>query len=116
MESVCQSSVEALPRRFGLEQEAMPPLPFTGAERHATRFDGGSEVDVLREEAAAGCDLTEAQAAFLETEDADSWKRPSFPLRDGDGAPLPPAALQAPRESSYNLTIDSFAVARCPSY
>ena len=49
------------------------------AERSITRFDGGSEVDVLREEQSKGWALTAAQAQLLEDEDPDAWRRPALP-------------------------------------
>ena len=59
IESTCQSSVDALPRRFGRYGEFLSPLSRSIKQRGRTRFDGGSEVDVLREEEAAGAVLTE---------------------------------------------------------
>ena len=54
MEGIAQSSVRALPRQFAQVDATAPPLPFTKTERGLTRFDGGSEVDVLREEKREG--------------------------------------------------------------
>ena len=97
MESTCQSSVEALPRRFGRDRESVAPLPFTAVERDLARFDGGSEVDALREEREAGAELSEKQEMFLHIEDAEERRRPLFPLRDGHGQPLPAGAKRPPR-------------------
>ena len=64
MEGTVQSSVRALPRQFAQVEATVPPLPFTKTERGLTRFDGGSEVDVLREEVARGNTLSEEQMVF----------------------------------------------------
>ena len=116
VESTCQSAVEALPRRFGRYKDFLPPLPFSVIQHEQTRFDGGSELDVLREEEAAGAELTEEQLQFLEKEDTQAWRRPTFPLRDCAGVPLAPETAQAPRESTWSKRIDAFSVARCPVY
>ena len=71
IESMCQSSVQSLPRHFGHLQTRLPHMPFSKTERGLTRYDGGSEVGVLQEEMSAGVTLSEAQAKFLETDDAD---------------------------------------------
>ena len=54
IESTTQSSVQALPRRFGETADRVPALPFSKQEQSISRFDGGSELDVLREESARG--------------------------------------------------------------
>ena len=82
VESACQSSVEVLLRRFGHVDRRVGPLPFSVIERDQSRFDGGSELDALREEEEAGAELTRDQAAFLVNEERDSWLRPDLPLRD----------------------------------
>ena len=81
MESTSQSSVQALPRQFGDLAARGPHLPFSRTEQGLTRFDGGSEVDVMQEEAARGADLSEAQQSFLDSADMDAWRRPLLPVR-----------------------------------
>jgi hypothetical protein len=107
IESTCQSAVETLPRRFGRCGDFLPPLSFSVQQRNRTRFDGGSEVDVLREEADMGVELTPEQQTFLSTEDRDAWRRPSFPLR---------VDTTTAEVSTYRRTLDAFAVSRCPLY
>ena len=89
---------------------------FSVQQRDRTRFDGGSEVDVLQEDEAMGVELALEQQKFLSTQDPEAWRRPTFPLRDGAGEPLPPGAVEAPRESTYRRRIDTFAVSQCPVY
>ena len=116
VESACQSSVEVLLRRFGHVDRRVGPLPVSVIERDQSRFDGGSELDALREEEQAGAELTGDQKAFLEHEERDSWLRPDLPLRDATGRELAPGEKVPPRPSSYGLTIDSFAAGQCPAY
>ena len=65
MESMVHSSVQRLPRHFGNDEDQMAPLLFSKTERGLTRFDGGSELDMLREEQQRGGELSEAQQRFL---------------------------------------------------
>ena len=82
IESTTQSSVKALPRRFGDATKQLPSLPFTKTEQSLTRFDGASELDTLREEVASGSTLSKNQQYLLDHGDPDAWRRPSLPLRD----------------------------------
>ena len=117
IEASCQSSVQSAPRRFGRAGEPVAPLPFSKTERGLTRFDGGSEVGVLKEEEAGGAVLSESQKEFLEAEgSAASWQRPDLPLRDLKGNCLDGAAASAPRESVYSKRLNEFAVSWCPKY
>ena len=106
IESTCQSSVEVLLRRFGRCGEFLPPPPFSVRQRDRTRFDGGSEVDVLREDQAKGAELTSEQLKFLCTRDAEAWRRPMRPVRED------PSGVG----STYARNINTFAVSRCSSY
>jgi hypothetical protein len=117
MESNCQSSVQALPRQFGDLDQRLAPLPFSKTERSITRFDGGSEIDMLREEASQGTGLTPQQQHFLDTESEEVWKRPKLSLVDARGEELPEQPVAEPlRRSVYGKRLDEFAVSRCPSY
>ena len=51
MESVAQSSVQSLPRQFGDSEKRVAAPAFSQTEQAITRFDGGSELDSLREQA-----------------------------------------------------------------
>ena len=105
MESTCQSSVQALPRQFNDLDHRLDPLPFTKTECSLTRFDGGTELDTLREEHARGVEPTAAQQEFLETESESAWNRPKLHLSD-----------EPKRGSIYGKRLDEFAASQCPSY
>ena len=107
MESVCQSSVQALPRQFGDLTSRVTPLPFSKTEQGLTRFDGGSELEALREEPA----LSEKRETFLAEAKDEDWARPLLPVRDSTGAEVQRGAAEAPRESVYGKRLDAFAVA-----
>ena len=85
MKSVCQSSVRALRRQFGDLSNGSAHLPFSKTEQGLSWFDGGTELDALREEVASGAELTAEQQRFLENEDDAAWKRPHLPIRSADG-------------------------------
>ena len=104
-----------MPRRFGHVDQRVDPLPFSAIERDQSRYDGGSELDALREEEQRGAELTDGQKAFLENEERDSWLRPDLPLRDATGRELAPGEKVPPRPSSYAMAIDSFAVGQSPA-
>ena len=115
VESISQSSVRALPRRFGDLEHQAPPLGFNRTERRLSMYDGGSEIDIL--EAIPESSLTDTQKRVLEEEAKENWCRPCLPLRDisgnevgGDTEP------DVKRESVYSNTISQFAVGQCPSY
>ena len=117
MESVCQGSVQALPHQFGDLETRLSPLPFSKTERCMTKFDGGSELDTLREEIGRGIEPTSAQQESLDTEADDAWKRPDLALRDINGAEINDEDGRVPvRESVYGKRLDKFAVSKCPSY
>ena len=115
VESISQSSVRALPRRFGdLEHEA-PPLGFNHTQRRLSMYDGGSEIDLL--EAIPEHERTETQKHVLETEDRENWCRPCLPLRDISGNELDgDTEPNVARESVYSKPISDFAVGQCPCY
>ena len=105
VEGTSQSSVQALPRRFGEPQARVDLKPkFSAAEQKITRFDGLSELDELR---AMGGDLTDNQRSFLEQSLDEDWKRPLLE---------PTAATDVKATSVYYRPINTFAVARQPGY
>ena len=116
IESTTQSSVQALPRRFGEVAERLPALPFSMQERSLSRFDGGSELDVLREESARGVSLSREQEQLVEEADPELWRRPSLALRDAAGVEVAPDVPTVPRVSVYTKPLNEFAVSCCPSY
>ena len=118
MESTCQSSVQALPRQFGDLDTRLAPLPFSRVEQRLSMFDGGTELDVLKEEAAGATDREAPQPmrTFLAAADPDDWRRPLLPVRDKEGEAIPDNTPALPRESVYSKCLGDFAVSQCPSY
>ena len=116
MEGTCQASVQTLPRRFGKTDVRLDPLPLSKTERGLARYDGGSELEALREEGEKGAALSEATQRCLQEEDSDTWCRPRLPERDAAGEEVQPGATEAPRESVYTKRLNAFSVSRCPSY
>ena len=43
IEAACQSSVKALPRKFGHTNKELPSLPLSRTEQKICRYDGGSD-------------------------------------------------------------------------
>jgi hypothetical protein len=85
-ESVCQSSVRSLPRRFGDLDTQVAPLGFSATEQKLSMYDGSSEISLL--EAVPELERSDAQKKILEEEDPDNWCRPCFPMRDLAGNDL----------------------------
>ena len=99
--SVSQASVEAAPRLFGDTASQGPAPKLTAVAQKLCKFDGGSELDVLREKP----DQTDLQKSFLETADDKDWKRPCLSCSQ----PAPPSNVYAKR-------LDEFPVAKFPAY
>ena len=94
----------------------MPALPFSRVERSITRFDGGSELEALQEEAERGMELTESQQTALDENDFEAWRRPCLAVRDQAGDELPCNAAAVTRPSVYTKRLNEFAVCGCPKY
>ena len=116
VQSTTQSSVKSLPRQFGDAETLLPDLPFSHTERAMSRYDGGSELDVLRAEQARGVELSDNAQWVLDNEANDTYCRPCLPLRDADGVELLPNAPVKPRDSVYKKRLHEFAVSECPKY
>jgi len=114
-ESICQSSVRSLPRRFGDVHGEATPLGFSATEQRLSGYDGGSEYELL--EAVPEAKRTEKQCESLAALDKDLYCRPCLPLRNPSGQLLSPVAtVGAPRTSVYDKSISHFAVGACPKY
>ena len=113
METTVQASSQALPRQFNNLASRVPPPGFSKVEKSMTRFDGGSEVEALRD---IGEDLTAGQRAFLEVTPPEEWKRPAFALRNACGNQIEEDEQGPKPPSVYTRPIDSFAVSQCPSF
>ena len=113
-ESVRQSSVRSLPRRFGDLNTEVTPLDMSATERKLCLYDGGSEIDLLK--AVAEEERTEAQKEVLEAEDAETWCRPCLDLRDLSGS-IPETNTETatkPKESVYGKRICGLCCRRLP--
>ena len=111
----CWKSLFVTPR-FGDLHRQLPPLPFSKTERALTRFDGGSEIDAMREDLSAVSDSSARQQEALATEDPDKWRRPKFCIRASDGTEVPDNAEEQPRPSVYSKPLHEFAVSQCPTF
>ena len=118
VESTTQASIRALPRRFGLGADVVvPSLPFSRQERALSRYDGGCELDALREEISNGLTPTAAQTTLLNQGNRDAWCRPCLPLLDNAGVPVGDgSSVHQPKVSVYTKSLKEFAVSSCPSY
>ena len=112
-ESVCQSSVRSLPRRFGDLDEQIAPLGFSETERKLSMYDGGSELALL--EAVPESERSKEQTKVLQDLDPDEWCRPCLPLRAPDRTEQEIKGTCV-RESVYSKPISQFAVGQCPEY
>ena len=119
MQSTCQSSVMRAPQRFGHLDQVAEPLPFSKTERSLTRYDGGSEIDAMRDDLQRdGVEPTEEQSRLFEdAAEKAAWSRPDLPLKAksvtqssaaGDGKPKP--------GSTYSKVVSEFAVFTCPDH
>ena len=113
METTVQASSQALPRQFNNPESRASPPGFSKVEKSLTRFDGGSEVEALRD---MGEDLTAGQRAFLDATEPEEWKRPALALRHACGKPIEGDDQAVKPPSVYTRPIDSFAVSQCPSF
>ena len=116
VQSTSQASVKTLPRQFGDAAFTLPDLPFSRTERAISRYDGGSELETIRAEAARGEEISENLQWVLDNEEDDNYRRPNLPARDRDGNELPANAAEQPRASIYSKRLNEFAVASCPKY
>ena len=113
MESTTQSSVQCLPRRFGDAQTVLDPPGFSSTEQRLSMYDGGSELNDFRMQE----NLSEDSQNFLDGEVDADWRRPKLELRDSSGKVIEQEqGMQGLRESVYSRTLNSFQVAKFPSY
>ncbi|CAK0796442.1 unnamed protein product, partial [Prorocentrum cordatum] len=114
-ESISQSSVRSLPRRFGDLGTEVTPLGFSATERRLSRYDGESELSLL--EAVPEGDRSAAQTKALQELDPEMWCRPCLPVRAPNGELLASTdAGDVVRVSIYTKRVSEFAVGQCPEY
>ena len=97
MEATCQSSVQTLPRRFGDTSGTGTAPAFKKGEQSLCAYDGGCELDKLREVETK----SDIQQEFLDWAEDETWKRPALPLRDSNGV-IKEDDIAAPRTSVYS--------------
>ena len=106
-------------QRFGHLDQVAEPLPFSKTERSLTRYDGGSEIDAMRDDLQRdSVEPTEEQSRLFEdAAEKAAWSRPELPLKAksvtqssaaGDGKPKP--------GSTYSKVVSEFAVFKCPDH
>ena len=118
VQSMCQSSIQALPRQFRDTETRLPPLGMSKAEQKMCKFDGGSEIETIQDEISNGLEVSAELLEELKAAEKtpESWRRPNFMLRNPQGMLLDPDAPVPARESVYRRPLSSFAVARTPGY
>ena len=76
-ESLSHASVQAAPRMFhGVSLSK--PVSVTKVARNLSKYDGGSDLDLLREI----LDRTPEQEEFLQAAQDDDWRRPLLPVEE----------------------------------
>ena len=112
---MCQSSVRSLPRQFGELEKHVKPLGFSEVERKLSKFDGGSELDLLK--SIPESELTDTQREVLESQESGDWCRPCLPVRGVSGNRLTAdSSANTQRTSVYDKRITDFAVGQSPDY
>ena len=112
---MCQSSVRSLPRQFGELEKHVKPLGFSEIERKLSKFDGGSEFDLLK--SIPESELTDTQREVLESQESGDWCRPCLPVRGVSGNRLTAdSSANTQRTSVYDKRITDFAVGQSPDY
>ena len=81
-ESISQASVQAAPRILGSIDMA-EPVKIRDVARQLCKYDGGTDVDLLRELP----ELSLHQQEYLETVSDDDWRRPLVELESGTTQP-----------------------------
>ncbi|CAK0876829.1 unnamed protein product [Prorocentrum cordatum] len=100
-ESISQSSVRSIKRRFGdLQATGVSPLGFSATGQSLSCYDGESELGELQK--VPEDDRAPAQTKALNEYDTQMWCRPCLPLRRPGG------------ESVCGKPISDFAVGKCP--
>ena len=103
-ETLVQASAQASPRLFRHAKKDAPEVPLSKVARSLSKYDGGTDLDLLRELP----QRTEEQEAVLQAATDDQWRRPNLAE-----AIAPEAARQ---RSIYATAINELPVAQQPSY
>ncbi|CAE7311896.1 unnamed protein product [Symbiodinium sp. CCMP2592] len=100
-ESIAHASVQAAPRIFG-DLDAGRPVPVSSVAGNLCKYDGGCDLDLLREMT----DLSEDQQRFLSASSEEAWRRPEMHLEDSTGG----------ASSILSTPINCLPVAQTPGY
>ncbi|CAE7839256.1 unnamed protein product, partial [Symbiodinium sp. CCMP2592] len=100
-ESIAHASVQAAPRIFG-DLDAGRPVPVSSVAGNLCKYDGGCDLDLLREMT----DLSEDQQRFLSASSEEAWRRPEMHLEDSTGG----------ASSIFSTPINCLPVAQTPGY
>ena len=101
-ESLSQASVQAAPRCLG-DMHLSEPVKITEVARNLSKYDGGTDVDLLREMP----ELTEEQREYLSQVADDDWRRPTMQVG---------VTSETQKVSFFSLPINELPVAETPSY
>ena len=94
-------SVQAAPRIFD-GSSLSSPVAVTKVARNLSKYDDGSDLDLLREM----LDRTEEQEAFLEAAQDDDWRRPLLQTEEATN----------PARNIFTQPINALPVAQTPAY
>ena len=100
-ESLSHASVQAAPRLFD-GKSLTKPVTVSKVAQNLSKYDGGSDVDLLREQS----NLTEAQRQFVEDFSSDEWRRPYVVAEEATNA----------AKNIYAQPINCLPVAVTPGY
>lgn len=103
-ESISHASVQAAPRMLGC-LDLGPELGVSKVARDLCKFDGGADLDLLRERP----ERTPEQQEYLETAAEEDWRRPLVPLEQRDHKDQKGTSI-------YATPINRLPVAHTPQY
>ena len=100
-ESLSHASVQAAPRIVD-GASLSTPVSVTKVARNLSKYDGGSDLDLLREM----LERTPEQDAFLEAAQDDDWRRPLLQVEEAPN----------PTKNIFTQPINGLPVAQTPAY
>jgi hypothetical protein len=103
-ETLVQASAQASPRLFGHADKEAPEVPLSTAARNLSKYDGGTDLDLLRELP----ERSEKQETVLQSSTDDLWRRPKL------AEEIVPEAVR--QRSIYATALNELSVAKRPSY
>ena len=100
-ESLSHASVQAAPRMFD-GVSLSKPVSVTKVARNLSKYDGGSDLDLLREI----LDRTPEQEEFLSAAQDDDWRRPLLQVEE----------MPTTSSSIFAQPVNALALAQTPTY